>query len=110
MKDWDYSNMTHEAREHGGPQKYIADIREHERELATKNANRFWLSIVVPMATVLVSLGAKKGYDLYYKYIKKPKVTDEDAKNAETAIKQEFEKHTIDDQEQTEDINSENHN
>lgn len=29
---WDYSNLSHEAKEHGGPEQYISDIKDDARK------------------------------------------------------------------------------
>lgn len=31
MKNWDYANLAREAKEHGGPQKFVGDVYEDGR-------------------------------------------------------------------------------
>lgn len=92
MKDWIYAITSQEMKKEGGPVKYIAKIRLHERQRTVRMVNRKWLCGVVPAAVALVPLATKGVYDLIQEHRQKKIVTDEEANQAEKDLIAYYEK------------------
>ncbi len=83
---WEYSDLSHTAKKHGDPEKYIELIRMHERQQTAKIMNRKWLRNSLPILLLMTPF-AVKGLRDFVKQRRK-KVTDEEAKQAEENLVQ----------------------
>lgn len=93
MKDWDYSILTHTANLHGGPEKYINQIKINASQNAIKMTNKKWLKSIAPLFVLMTPFAIKGAIDVGRENIPKIKhrlnksiVTDEEAKKAEEKI------------------------
>lgn len=90
---WEYSDFSHKAKGHGGPQKYIEQIENYARQ----ETNRKWLKGAVPLALITIPFAVKGLVNVSQAIIPKIKqlsgqdtVTLEEAQNAKKELEEHF--------------------
>ncbi len=94
---WDYSDLSHIASTHGGPEKYINKIKLYERQKTTSTVNKRWMRDAIPILTVLMPFAAKGVFEVIEEYRQKKAISDAEVKQAEEKLIKQFEESDCDD-------------
>ncbi len=92
-KDWDYSDLSHKAKENGGPEKFIEKIEQNAREDERELANKDWVTVLTPVALVAIPFIVEGIPNVYKKckskierLVSKKTVSDEEAAEAKKQL------------------------
>ena len=90
--NWEYSKLSHDAKSHGGPEKYLNLIKDYTRQEAIKNTNKKWIIGTVPLAFILCPLAVRGIIDIKKKYFpkKEKNITLAEMEDAEQKITEQF--------------------
>lgn len=107
---WDYAELSHIAKENGGPAKYIESVKE----LAKQSNNKKWMSSIIPLLLVLAPFTIKGISEISRKVInkiqqlrKRKQITAEEAQEAEQLLAGYLDTIVIADQEDSGNTNQE---
>lgn len=86
-KDWDYADMAHQAKNNGGPQKYMSIVKKHSYEKGVKDGQNSTLPLVAAAFAVgFIIDKIPKAYRFIRSKFKKNTISDEVAQEAETEL------------------------
>ncbi len=86
---WNYAELSHAAKENGGPAKYVESIKE----LAKQSNNKKWMNSIIPLLLVLAPFTIKGISEISRKVVNKiqqlrksKQITAEEAQEAELLL------------------------
>lgn len=90
---WEYSDFSHKAKEHGGPEQYIKDIEQYTQQ----ETNQKWVRIVIPFIAAVTPFIVKGVVDTAHvivpkirKIANRDNVTSEDVQKAKKELTEHY--------------------